>query len=183
MKLNILKRATFFLLMALIIGSCKKDKIEIQEEYFTNRVAGQVNSSVLISGKNHTFNGIESYFFTYPGLKYPNQFSFSTTGPKESSFESLTFHVPSKESNPLRFFSPGSFHTDYLEVNYVVKTKDGAITYYGDYQNADIDFIWHSISFKNNSFSGKGSLVIKSFLGPVSNCTYILSPQVISFEF
>jgi hypothetical protein len=183
MKLQNLKRSTLFLLIVLMIGSCKKEKVEIQEEYTSNQAFGQLNSSVIVSGKNHLFKGVESYFFCYPGLKYPNQFRFSTTGPTDSSFEYLTFDVPSKESNPQSFFTRGSYQTDYLEVSYVVKTKDGVVTYTGDYENADIEFIWHSITFKNNSFSGKGSLIIKNFLGPVPNCEFILSPQVINFEF
>jgi len=183
MKLQILKQSLSFLFIVLIISGCKKDKIEIQEEYSTKTVISQFNTSVIVSGKNYGFRGGEAYFFSYPGIKYPTQFSFSISIPNESSFEYLTFKVPSTESNPQRFFSRGSFHTNYLEVKYIVKTKDGVVTYSGDYQNADVEFIWHSISFQNNTFSGKGSLVIKNFLGPVPNCDYILSPQVISFEF
>ncbi|WP_163326214.1 hypothetical protein [Draconibacterium mangrovi] len=185
-KLKMKNLILLALVIALIAGGCQKEEIEeneILEEYCTESINGNFDAEVKIDGKDYAFHGGTSYFFTEPEIKYPNQFSFYVVDTTQSVFRSLRFDIPIDDSNPNNFFKEGIFKSNYIQIEYFIRIESGLVDYNGFYENADVEFIWHEVSFENDRFKGKGSLVIKDSLGPLPNLSYVVSPQVINVEF
>jgi len=167
--------------------SCK-EKIKLDEEpeihvgisypCYAHSLDSIINSYVQVGDSIYKFNAIEGFYCSYIPTFNNNNFRFFLKDSLHSYQHCVNFDIFTKIMDPEAFFQKGIWEIDTFYVSIYLLGLSHRKEYYG----IRSIFTWHSVSYEDWKFTGKGSFEIMDTL--FTNYPEIYyTPQKIEFEF